>query len=430
MLKQTLFLITVMLGLMSQAMATTATLVYTGNLDGELEPCGCSAEGNFGGIKRQSTMIAQLRKQRPELVFISSGGMLTSESTRDRLKSEYILKGVVVQGFDAIGMQWRDLAYGEDFIKLQGLPWVVSNWENPAEFPPQRAIQRTGARFAVFSWLDPDQSPMKLKAEGYRLINDKVGPLRESLVRARKAGQTTVLTTTLTLKQAQQRLPLREVDILLIRSNYENPGQPQRVGKTLVLQPGSRGMRFAQVDLTLERGGRVKAWRHKVLPMPGSVADDPALEVWYQEYNDKVKLAYEAEVAMKQKLLTAVSPYVGAGQCASCHQAQHEIWEQTHHAAAFGRLEEVGKAFDPDCIVCHSVGFEMEGGFIDPGITPELMNVQCESCHGAGRQHVEAQGKLPLPNANWPRQQICAQCHTPAHSPSFNFDSYWPRIAH
>ena len=76
------------------------------------------------------------------------------------------------------------------------------------------------------------------------------------------------------------------------------------------------------------------------------------------------------------------------------------------------------------------VGFDQPGGFVDMSITGHLMGVQCESCHGAGRAHVEAQGKAPLPNSDWDREKICAQCHTQPHSPGFVFDKYWPKIRH
>jgi len=63
-------------------------------------------------------------------------------------------------------------------------------------------------------------------------------------------------------------------------------------------------------------------------------------------------------------------------------------------------------------------------------VTGHLMGVQCEACHGAGRAHVEAAGGKALPNADWPSEKICAQCHTQPHSPGFDFGRYWPKIAH
>ncbi len=46
------------------------TLIYSGNLDGELEPCGCTAEGDLGGIKRRVTMIDRLREKVPDLFLV------------------------------------------------------------------------------------------------------------------------------------------------------------------------------------------------------------------------------------------------------------------------------------------------------------------------------------------------------------------------
>ena len=88
------------------------TLIYSGNLDGELEPCGCSEEGNLGGIKRRATILSLVRKENPQVITISAGGLLSSDGPGDRLKSEYILKGFAKLNYDAIGVQWRDLVYG------------------------------------------------------------------------------------------------------------------------------------------------------------------------------------------------------------------------------------------------------------------------------------------------------------------------------
>lgn len=86
------------------------TLVYSGNLDGELEPCGCSEGGNKGGIKRRVQKVDELRAEEPNLLLISAGGLLISEMPQDKLKSEYILKGLEALDYDAIGVQWKDLA--------------------------------------------------------------------------------------------------------------------------------------------------------------------------------------------------------------------------------------------------------------------------------------------------------------------------------
>ena len=409
------------------------TLIYSGNLDGELEPCGCSAEGNLGGIKRRATMLTKLRRENPDMVVVSAGGLLSSDDPGDRLKGEYILKGFASLQYDAVGVQWRDLVYGTDFLLNEPLPWVVSNWHSKA-VPGQRVIKRGGQRIAFFNWLDPKSSPMRQMQGKHRLVDDSPSGLQAALKKAKHNGELTVLVTTLKATQAVKRIGLTNVDILIEKAAYEEYGLPRLEGKTLVVQPGSRGMRLGRLDLELQKGAdqqiKIKKWNHKIIPMPESVADAPELATWYAEYNAKVKENYLKRVELRKTKKAGKSPYVGAEICSTCHSTQHAVWSDSQHAVAYEDLEDVGKAFDPACIGCHTVGFDKPGGFFDINVTGHLLGVQCESCHGAGRTHVEAAGKKPLPNANWSREKICAQCHIQKHSPGFNLKSYWRKITH
>ena len=154
------------------------------------------------------------------------------------------------------------------------------------------------------------------------------------------------------------------------------------------------------------------------------------MNAWYEEYNARVRDQYEQSVVLRKAREGGESPYAGEQMCQNCHEQEHAIWSKTRHAEAFYTLQDVNKAFDPNCIVCHTVGFDKAGGFIDPDTTPSLMHVQCESCHGAAREHAASGGVKPVAHAAWSNTQICAQCHTQPHSPRFDFDSYWPKIAH
>ncbi len=409
--------------------AISTRVVYSGNLDGELEPCGCSEAGDLGGILRRASKIAELRKEWPQLFLISSGGLLANASPRDRLKSEYILKGLSAMRYDAVGLQWRDLSYGTAFLDVAPLPWTASNW-NGDGVPRQRDIRHGEVEMAFFAWLTPEDSPFRKMKGSHQMVIDDPKPLQRALTEADRKGKLTVLSTTLPLEQAKALFDLKAVDILITKSAYEEYGKPRQEGKTVVLQPGSRGMRLGMLDLEIDERGDIGSWKHRVIPLPNSVPDAPFLKEWYEEYNAKVKAAYLASVEEKKRRQSGQSPYTGADACRDCHQAAYDKWLETPHSRAFARLEEVGKSFDPDCIACHTVGFEQPGGYIDSRLTMHLMDVQCESCHGPGRKHMEAKGKEPTPHAHWPREKICRQCHTQPHSPQFDLNSYWPRIAH
>lgn len=413
----------------SAAAAQTATLIYSGNLDGELEPCGCTAEGDLGGIRRRATVLQGLRNAHPDLFVVSAGGLLSGMAANGRLTNEYILKGFAVLAYDAIGLQWNDLQYGAEFLQQSSLPWVASNWRDK-HFPHQRQVRHGALAATFFAWLDPRTAPQQGMKGDHREVDDDTAALTEAVARAKRDGGLTVVTTTLALKDAERILPMKDIDVLLIHANYETYGEPQLRGKTLVLQPGSRGMRLGRVDLELDAQDKIASWHHQVIPLPKSVPDDRRLRTWYADYTARIKENYAQLVALRKAQAKGETPFAGEEPCQFCHADAYAAWRKSRHAHAFSALEDVNKSFDPDCLQCHTVGFNKPGGFIDLEATSSLINVQCESCHGAGREHVKSGGTKPVANAGWKPVEMCAQCHTQPHSPSFNFDKYWPHIAH
>ncbi len=424
-----LFYILILLVVSSSVYSAPLTLIYSADFNGELEPCGCSEGGNYGGVLRRATTLKALRAEQPDLVAISAGQLLANESARDQLKSEYILKGFSTFSYDAVAVRWRDLAYGQDFIAGYDIPWLAGNWQNPNdEITMSRKIERTGVTLQVFSWLNPKRSSFRQMGANHWLTHDDFTLVQQGLKSASQRGELTVLLTAWPLRKVQREFDLADVDILVVRAGHEVFSEPVTEGDTLVLQPGSRGMRLGQLQLEVV-DGVISEYQHQVIEMPESVVDDTELLPWYQEYNAKVKAAYLAQVEIKKSLQMGESHYVGAEQCQTCHESEYKTWQQMPHASAFASLEDVGKSFDPDCIVCHTVGFD-QGGYVDFSLTPELMNVQCENCHGAAKPHVESKGAVKTPNNMMEPAARCKQCHEGSHSPDFDFEQYWPQVIH
>ena len=107
------------------------------------------------------------------------------------------------------------------------------------------------------------------------------------------------------------------------------------------------------------------------------------------------------------------SAYVGVDRCKMCHMAQFRHWQTVSMSRAYERVresEDVGKF-----VQCHSTGFGRPGGFTTIEATPHLAGVQCEACHGPGREHVS----MPVSNRDPAarratinrNRQDCASCH-------------------
>lgn len=421
------YLMLALLTINSSAIAAaprTATIVYSANLNGELEPCGCAEESNLGGIRRQATRVLEWRKSQPGLFLISSGGLLVSELPSDRIKSEFILKGFTALKYDAVGVQWRDLAFGPKLLLAESLPWVSSNTADDG-FATEQRIRHGNVELAVFSWLDPRAAP-NMSAPP----SADTGKLAAALTKAKRTGALTLLLTTLPLDEARALVPLTDLDLLVLRAADETFGTPQRIGNTLALRPGTRGMRLGRIDLVIDANNHIRTFKHAIVKLPAEVRDAPELDPWYGQYTAKLKEDYLRRVEVRKALNSGTPDYVGADACKTCHAAEHEKWSGSKHSHAWEALEGVNKIFDPNCVGCHSVGYEKPGGYIDASITSHLTNVQCENCHGAARAHVESGGSKPVANKDWQPTQMCAQCHIGSHSPSFKFENYWPKISH
>jgi hypothetical protein len=102
--------------------------------------------------------------------------------------------------------------------------------------------------------------------------------------------------------------------------------------------------------------------------------------------------------------------FVWAASCKDCHSEIYEAWEKTKHAKTINRLTGDNREGD-QCIGCHVTGTRepvMDGNRIVNA------NVQCESCHGPGRAHVEAANAGNAADARMvrkPAQKTCETCH-------------------
>lgn len=119
--------------------------------------------------------------------------------------------------------------------------------------------------------------------------------------------------------------------------------------------------------------------------------------------------------------------FVGTEACADCHDDAVLFWKNTRHARAWETLEKVDKQFDYDCIGCHVTGWgqpDVLGATM--ARNESLRDVQCETCHGPGSFHLEAEEeKLKSTIVRVPADDLCGTtCHTPEHSDTFDRTAY------
>ena len=126
--------------------------------------------------------------------------------------------------------------------------------------------------------------------------------------------------------------------------------------------------------------------------------------------------------ATEDTVKAPVHGYVGVKTCKMCHMPYFNAWKDSTHAVAFDLLSADKKEdANPKCLKCHTTGFG-RGGYEVGKSSPDLRNVQCEACHGPGKDYVSVMKDLEKARARglvYPvTESVCVICHN-KESPTF-----------
>ena len=189
----------------------------------------------------------------------------------------------------------------------------------------------------------------------------------------------------------------------------------------------------------------------RAVPLKRGMTEEPTAFAALKAYETAIPTlvsSCEAGVVCPEPA-AGVPRYVGAQTCQACHAAAWDFWQKalvevkatdtsgqqrTHlsgHVKAWDTLVSAGRDKDRSCVGCHSAGFDTEGGACTTTtlVEKQLTGVQCESCHGAGSEHVQGGGDKTKILRNVPETR-CRQCHLPPHIESAASFVFNERLLH
>ena len=226
------------------------------------------------------------------------------------------------------------------------------------------------------------------------------------------------------------------IDIILGGYSRQVTSTPRIEGTTMILQTGAKGMQLGRLGLQIlpgrggswtaradARGGEARVYDWSLVPLNTSLPDHPALSALLERHREQLRtrnLAEQAAAPPPAPAAPANSAYVGATACGACHPAQLRQWAATKHAGALAALKRKRQELNPECVQCHVTGYGESSGYrlgARDGI--DMGNVQCEVCHGMGREH-RGKGNIRGSVA----EAVCRRCHNTENSPTFKFEPY------
>ena len=450
------------------------TLVFTGQVNSYLEPCGCAGLVRMnGGLSRRFSFIHSLRENGWNPIGFDVGGQIHGVGRQEELKFQLAIEALRRMGYGAITLGAGDLR-----LAAQELVSYVASTDAKM---PSLFVSANVAPFGFDSGYTAFYR--KLRAGGITV--GVTGALGDSFLPSVADDNLTTRSATQGLAEVLPKLKGCDLVIVLSHATPEEseaiarqfpvinvivtaggPAEPPREmpdrveradgSYATLVEVGERGN--AAIVLGFDRANLSQPRYQRVL-LDSRYPASPEITALLRDYQATLKEAGFEKLERRPipyPNAKFLGEFVGSASCRECHPEVYEHWLTTKHAAAMKTLAEVSvppRDFDPDCICCHVVGWDPQksfpwiGGYAGVKTTPELAGVGCESCHGPGGAHnvAERDVKNGMTTDTTLQKQlrevlhqtpgeaekkVCIRCHDGDNSPDFDFRLYHPVIDH
>ena len=451
-------------------------LVFSGELDGYLEPCGCAGlENQKGGLKRRLAMLDGLRKQGWPLAAFDVGGLTKRLGLQPEIKFEVAANALEQMGYDGIALGANELQ-----LNVDAIAFALMNLD-PETNP------FVSANVGIYGFENSPTSRYRVVTVGGKRIGVTSVLGAKHCVELAKVADIEVREPTEALAEAAQQLAALKCDlqVLLVHGTpaeakelgaefpqfqfvaaaggaEEPPARPGEIegSKGMLIDAGHKGMYV--IVLGLYFNDDQNPVRYQRVPLDARFSDAPEMQQSLIEYQGKLETMGLEGLGLKGNP-NPEGEFVGSGTCGDCHTEATEVFEATPHAHATDTLVNLDppRHYDPECLSCHVVGwnpqqyFPYASGYKSLAETPELVGQGCENCHGPGAAHAAAEsGEVDATDEqiaklragmrlevveNEGNQEgqvlgrvvkMCMECHDLDNSPEFDFQEYWPQVKH
>ena len=359
-------------------------ILYTGGTRSHLEPCGCYQEQS-GGLPRRAYIVEQIREHGFPMILVDAGNIFDGKEDIDAKRSQVNLKAMSAMRYDAVALSQTDISYGDAYLSQQ------------------RAI----ATFPFLTSTENDfTQPFVIKNIGQHTVAFVTDVIQEQTV-----SQADVVVALGNPKAS------KHIDVVIQPDEIETMSSEHG---TLHVGSQVEGKTLGFLALWIGSDGALTRHYAAQLSLTGDVEESESVRQLLTDFYQEVSRSSDLTPLFADQHLERDSQngYVSATACQRCHQQEYLQWSATRHAFAYETLLKKERYFDSGCVSCHTTGLGYLTGFQigDPDST--LKGVQCETCHGPGKQHVGNPKKSNIRSSA--DTSLCLECHDTKHSPGFS----------
>lgn len=385
------------------------------------------------------------------MLLLDSGDILGGQGQKEALAGEYLFKALGQMSYDAIGVGEREFLSGFDYIQniknKYDLPLISANVFQPdgknSVFPGYIIKELKGfqhgdtfvpsVRVGIFSVMLFRSKLVFGDNDPKLMMTDPIDEAKNVVSKIKDKCDIIIALAHLPYSQLTNFIKeAKGIDVLITGHDPVMRIDPQKIENTVIIAGGNRGQYIGDLRLVLNQQNKIIDYEGKVATLDEKIKDDPEILQIVKEYKEQeANLSYE----LNRDRYRTVEMYVGAKKCKECHEDQYNHWQKTPHARAFETLIKDGKRDNLECAQCHTTGFAQYNGFYAFRETPEMIGVQCESCHGIGKLHVQSVERIKSQKLKAAilapiSEETCIGCHDKIQDPKFDYEKDLKKVEH
>lgn len=465
---------------------TSIPLYFSHNINGELYPCGCR-KFPLGGLEQVAGELGNAKKVSP-YIYVDSGDTFF-ESTiipdfvkkSSHFKAKKLAKALTKLGLEIYTPGDQDFAAGVDFLKQiseeEPFQFLITNSSPKLNIKHKKLIHKKVNDMDLY--FVGVLHPGLLRSEYRKFILPAETELSKILKEIPNSPKSRIILLSHSGVDYDQMLAKKfpRLDWIIGAHSQSFLRYTIDVKNTKIVQVLSRNHYLGRIDLSL---GDKKLDKYELVEIRDEKKDlisPNPFQKWLSDFKQEQDKIYEQEQNFSFDQNSGPKKLSTANSCIECHEAQGKFWQKTAHSMAYITLIKAKDDKNPQCIGCHSLGLNQEGGYnsykniiqkeedgkitaVDYDtywsefnditksvksirelpekkrltwhkveakanakykVTNNYAHVQCLNCHEQSSEHPFGE---PLEKKEKHFQAKCVQCHTRDQSPSwYNKDS-------
>lgn len=353
------------------------SVIFSHNINGETHPCGCR-QFPLGGLPQVAGAIAQIERKTPTLLLDSGDTFFPNNSIPKTMENSLkFIANELVDSMNKLGYHFytpgdQDFAAGIDFLNQLAMKakfkFVMTNLKDSTKIKsaPWAKVKVGSKSIYILGVTDPET----LRAEYRPYFSIPEQAIKKTLVDINKlknkGDQIILLSHSGMDRDKAFAKQFTDIDWIIGAHTMNFLRYTVDVEKTKIVQVLSRNHYLGHIQFKYDDFNKFK---YDVIEVRDELKDiipnNPYNEFLVQHKSKLLEIQKKEQMDM----LASVSDHSRAptySSCIECHQKQVDFWQGTAHSIAYATLHKNNEHFNTQCIGCHSLKFQQEGGFATP----------------------------------------------------------------